>query len=114
MTSIEPALVVGAGPAGMSAATAMARAGVACRVVERRRDMSSQPRATVVSTRSMELLRSWGLKAAARAGGDEVEWRLRECETLARAASGKSYEVGYPTGAQATMVSPTGPACVPQ
>ena len=114
MRSVEPVVVVGAGPAGMSAAIAMARAGVACRVVERRRDMSSLPRATVVSTRSMELLRSWGLEATVRAGGNDVEWRLWECETLARAAGGKGYEVGYPNGAQATMVSPTGPACVPQ
>jgi 2-polyprenyl-6-methoxyphenol hydroxylase-like FAD-dependent oxidoreductase len=113
METVE-VVVVGAGPAGLSAAVAVARVGLECLVVERRRDPSSLPRATVVSTRSMELLRSWGLEDEVRAGGDEVEWLLWECETLARAATGRGHEVGYPTAGQATMVSPTAPACVPQ
>jgi putative polyketide hydroxylase len=109
-----PVVVVGSGPAGLVAAIAMARSGVECLVVERRRELSSLPRATVVSTRSMELIRSWGLESEVCAGGDEVEWLLWECESLADAARGIGHEVGYPSVMQSAMVSPTAPACVPQ
>lgn len=109
-----PLLVVGAGPAGATTAIALARAGVETLLVDRRQDRSAHPRATVVSTRVMELLRGWGLEPAIRAGGVDAEWRLWTCETLARAASGSGQEVGYPSRAQAAMVSPTAPACVPQ
>src|SRR5262249_41867726 len=74
----------------------------------------SHPRATTISTRTMELLRSWGLEERVRAGGVEVEWLLWRCETLARAAEGAGVEVGLPTRAQAALISPTAPAGVPQ
>ena len=68
-------LVVGAGPAGLTAAAALRRYGVDVLVLERKARLSAHPRATVVSTRSMELLRSWGLEEEMRAGGlAEVEW----------------------------------------
>jgi putative polyketide hydroxylase len=107
-------IVAGAGPAGLTAAITLARHGVPTLLVERRRDMSSHPRATVVSTRSMEIFRSWGLEADIQAGGVDVEWLLWECETLATAAAGRPHAVGYPTREQSAVLSPTGPACVPQ
>src|SRR4051794_8547559 len=110
-----PVVVVGAGPAGLTAAIAVARLGVRVLVAERRAEPSDLPRATVVSTRSMEILRSWGLAAAALDGGDrDVEWRLWASPTLARAREGTAMEVGYPTRAQAAVLSPEEPACVPQ
>ncbi len=109
-----PVLVVGAGPAGLTAAIALARQGVGTLLVERRHDLSSLPRATVVSTRSMEIFRSWGLEDNINAGGVDVEWLLWMCETLARAAEGSAHAVGYPTREQSAVLSPTGPACVPQ
>jgi 2-polyprenyl-6-methoxyphenol hydroxylase-like FAD-dependent oxidoreductase len=109
-----PVLVVGAGPAGLTAAIALARHGVPTFLVERRRDLSSLPRATVVSTRSMEIFRSWGLEEPIRAGGPDVEWLLWVCETLVDAAAGSGHAVGYPTREQSAVLSPTGPACVPQ
>jgi 2-polyprenyl-6-methoxyphenol hydroxylase-like FAD-dependent oxidoreductase len=105
-----PVLVVGAGPAGLTAAIALARYGVPTLLVERRRDLSSLPRATVVSTRSMEIFRSWGLEERIRAGGPDVEWLLWACETLADAAAGTGHAVGYPTREQSAVLSPTGPA----
>ena len=57
-----PVVIVGAGPAGLATALALGRYGVECLLVERRREPSSHPRATVISTRSMELVRSWGLE----------------------------------------------------
>ena len=109
-----PALIVGAGPARLAAAIALGRRGVASLVVDRRLERSSLPRATTISTRSMELIRSWGLEDEVRAGGVEVEWLMWESPTLADAAGGVPIEVGLPTRAQAALISPTAPACVPQ
>jgi putative polyketide hydroxylase len=107
-------LVVGAGPAGLTAATTLSRYGVPVLVVERRAEPSTLPRATGVSLRTMELLRSWGLEAEIRGGGVDVEWRMWFCETLARAAEGQGRPVGFPTRDQCDVLSPTTPACVPQ
>jgi putative polyketide hydroxylase len=109
-----PVLVVGAGPAGLATAIALGRYGVECLLVERRLEPSSHPRATVVSTRTMELLRSWGLEERVLAGGVEVDWLMWVCETLARAADGSAVEVGLPTRGQAALISPTVPGCASQ
>lgn len=109
-----PVIVVGAGPAGLTAATTLARYGIECLIVDRRLRPSPLPRATALSLRTMELLRGWGLEDEVRAGGVDVEWRLLVCETLAAAAEGQAIDVGYPTREQSLTVSPTWPACVPQ
>jgi putative polyketide hydroxylase len=109
-----PILIAGGGPAGLAAAVELARHGVEVLLVERKGALSGLPRATVISTRSMELLRSWGLADEILAGGIEVEWLMRVCTTLAEAASGTSVQVGLPTREQAAVLSPTAPACVPQ
>src|SRR5687767_1682734 len=108
-----PVLIAGAGPAGLVAAITLARHGVASLVVDKR-TRSTLPRATSVSTRSMELIRSWGLEQEIRAGGVDAEWLMMFCHTLAEAATGTAYPVGYPTRADAAAISPTAPACVPQ
>jgi len=109
-----PVLVVGAGPAGLTTAIALGRHGVDCLLVERWLQPSTHPRATVISTRTMELLRSWGLRKRVLAGGVEVEWLMWVCETLAQADDGTAVEVGLPTRAQAALISPTAPACASQ
>ena len=84
-------------------------------VVERKQGLSTHPRATVVSTRSMELLRSWGLEHAVKAGGmPEVEWVALVTETLADADRGEVATLGLPTKEQAAVLSPTAPLCAPQ
>jgi putative polyketide hydroxylase len=108
-------LVVGAGPAGLTAAAALRRYGVKVLVLERKARLSSHPRATVISTRSMEVLRSWGLEDEMRAGGmPDVEWLGLVTETLAGADRGQAVPLGLPTKEQAAVLSPTAPLCAPQ
>ncbi len=107
-------VIVGAGPAGLTAAVELARLGVEILLVERRRELSSLPRATAVSTRSMEIFRSWGLEADIRDREVEVQWQLWFSPTLAEAGSGQGIAAGFPTRDQSAVLSPTSPACVPQ
>jgi 2-polyprenyl-6-methoxyphenol hydroxylase-like FAD-dependent oxidoreductase len=109
-----PVLIAGAGPAGLAAAITLARHGVESLVVERRREPPRLPRATAISMRSMELLRSFGLEQEIRAGGVEVAWYQCLCETLATAWAGDPRPVGVPSREQCAVLSPTSPACVPQ
>jgi glycine/D-amino acid oxidase-like deaminating enzyme len=109
-----PVVIVGSGPAGLSAAIALARRGIESLIVDQRHKRSSLPRATTISTRSMELIRAWGVEQEILAGGVDVEWLMWESPTLARATEGVAIEVGLPTRAQAALISPTAPACVPQ
>ncbi len=107
-------VVVGAGAAGLGAAATLGRYGVSTLLVEQRPEPSTLPRATVISTRSMELLRAWGLEDEIRAGGVDADVWIWECTTLASAADGRSHAVGYPSRAQAAVVSPCAPGTVPQ
>jgi putative polyketide hydroxylase len=61
-------LVVGAGPCGLVAGITLARYGVDVLVIEQRDGGSSLSRALVISTRGMELIRSFGLEARIRPG----------------------------------------------
>jgi 2-polyprenyl-6-methoxyphenol hydroxylase-like FAD-dependent oxidoreductase len=109
-----PVLVVGAGPAGLVTAVTLARYGVGSLLVERHRGLSPLPRATGVSTRTMELLRSWGLEDQVRAGElgivDAGGWAT---ETLA-SPQGVMLPSGFPSRRQVAAVSPTTLAAVPQ
>jgi putative polyketide hydroxylase len=106
--------IVGAGPGGLTAAATLGSYGVPALVVDRRLSTSRLPRATVASTGTMELLRRFGLEQAARERSIDVEWQAWACTTLAAAHDGEAVEVGLPTRAQAAVMSPTTPACVPQ
>jgi putative polyketide hydroxylase len=107
-----PVLIVGAGPAGLTTAIALARDGVESVLVERRPILSGLPRAVSVSMRTMEFLRSWGLEQQIRAGGVEVDWRQWTGPTLA--AAGEARPTSFPTAEQSMVLSPTAPASVPQ
>ncbi|MGW5050504.1 FAD-dependent monooxygenase [Actinokineospora sp. NPDC004072] len=60
------ALIVGGGPVGLSAAIECARHGLSSLLVEKHAGTSIFPKARLVTTRTMELVRAWGLQ-------DEVE-----------------------------------------
>ena len=114
LSSTCDVLVVGAGPAGLTAATMLARHGVDVLVVERHGGTSPFPKATGVSTRTMELLRSWGLERRVRAGAMRVRPGLVVSDTLADPTQKADLPFGYPTDEAALAVSPTTPCYCPQ
>lgn len=107
-------LVVGAGPAGLATALAAVTHGARVLVVERRGTTSTIPRATGVSTRTMEILREWGLTDAVLAGAiGDVPPRIAVADTLAGPV--REYrDVGYPSRREALRASPTHPLLCPQ
>ena len=109
-----PVVVAGAGPAGLVTAATLAGNGVGSLLVERNPGLSPLPRATAVSTRTMELLRSWGLEEEVRAGQlDLTATGAWAAETLA-SPEGTELPLGVAGFAQAAVASPTTLAAVPQ
>src|SRR5262249_3612270 len=101
--------IIGAGPAGLSAAATLGSYGVPTLLVDRRPSHPRLPKATVASTGTRELLRRFGLEDAAWERSIDVEWQARQCTTLADADFGSPVEVGLPTREQAALLSPTRP-----
>ncbi|ONH32384.1 FAD-dependent oxidoreductase [Pseudofrankia asymbiotica] len=106
-------LVVGAGPAGLATAVTLARHGVPTLVVERRPEPSPLPRATGISTRTMELIRSWGLEERVRAAGVDVRGQAWIGPSLV-SPDGIALDTVWPHPDVVARLSPTAPACVPQ
>ncbi|MEU5761251.1 FAD-dependent monooxygenase [Nocardia sp. NPDC047648] len=71
-----PVVVVGAGPVGLATALVLAQHGVESVVCEQHGGINPHPRAHVVNTRSMELLRRWGVADAVTADAVHPE-RMR-------------------------------------
>lgn len=107
-TRTTDVLVVGAGPAGLATALTALRHGARVLVVERRAGTSTVPRATGVSTRTMELFRFWGVDRAVRAGGVDCDPRVAVTHTLA-AAPDELVRFTYPSVREALAVSPAHP-----
>jgi len=108
-----PVLIVGAGPAGLTMAIELARNGVGSLVVEKHAGTSTFPKASGISTRSMELFRSWGLEDEIREYSLEAE-PFMSVRTTLREDRGIMAPLGFPTAAQAMAVSPSRPAISPQ
>jgi 2-polyprenyl-6-methoxyphenol hydroxylase-like FAD-dependent oxidoreductase len=107
-------LIIGAGPAGLATAISAARSGARVLLVERHPATSIFPRATAVSTRTMEIFRSWGVTDPIRAGDLGVQPLCSVSPTL-RTALPEGLPLGFPTDPRAVLaVSPSVPACVPQ
>jgi putative polyketide hydroxylase len=64
-----PVLIVGSGPAGLTAAILLADLGVPAVLVERNPGTTDHPRAHVVNTRTMEIFRGLGIADAVHAAG---------------------------------------------
>lgn len=106
-------LVVGAGPGGLATAVSALRHGAQVLVVERRAGTSTVPRATGISTRTMEILRQWGLTAAVRAGAVDCEPSVARLPTLA-AEPAEVSPSSFPSVREALAVSPSHPLLCPQ
>jgi 2-polyprenyl-6-methoxyphenol hydroxylase-like FAD-dependent oxidoreductase len=109
-----PVVIAGAGPAGLVAAITLARNGIGSLLVERNPSLSPLPRATGVSVRTMELLRSWDLEGEVRAGQlDLADARGFATGSLA-SPEGTAVPAGFPDFQEAAAASPTTAAAVPQ
>ncbi|MEQ3550179.1 FAD-dependent monooxygenase [Pseudonocardia nematodicida] len=62
-------LIVGGGPVGLATAVECSRNGLTCLVAERHPGTSIFPKARLITTRTMELVRSWGLQDAVERAG---------------------------------------------
>src|SRR5690242_11924267 len=107
-----PVLIVGAGPTGLCTSILLSRHGIPSLLVERHVSTSIYPRATGISTRSMELFRQWGLESRVRAAGFEVADPFAPVlPTLVQPAVAR-IPLGFPTAQEAAAVSPVAPwAC---
>ncbi len=77
-------IIVGAGPAGLTASILLSLAGVDNRIIDRREGPHRAPQAHVVNPRSLEIFRQMGIDmdalgalATARADGSHVRWMTR-------------------------------------
>ena len=106
-------LVIGAGPAGLATAISAARHGARVLVVERHHSTSIHPRASGLSTRTMEIFRTWGVADAVRAASSVVLARARPGPTLDDPElTGDPSAIPLPR--EALAVSPTFPNCCAQ
>jgi len=108
-----PILIVGAGPTGLASSILLSRFGVPSLVVERHPSTSIHPKATGISTRTMELFRSWGIERRVRELAMAVDFSSSVRPTL----SGPELEhrsLGYPTQEEAAAFSPAWPAALAQ
>jgi len=108
-----PVLIIGAGPAGLSSSILLSRAGVRSLTVERHASTSIHPKATAISTRSMELFRAWGIEPRIRDLALQVEFSSSVRHTLAEPELERR-SLGFPTAAEAAAFSPTYPAALAQ
>jgi putative polyketide hydroxylase len=106
-------LVVGAGPAGLTTAVGLARAGIRVLVVEKHTSTSIFPKAAGVRPRTMEILRSWGLDDRVYAAGQDVRLELGISPVLAAPVVAVE-SLGAPAAQYVSTMSPTPFAFVPQ
>ncbi len=109
-----PVLIVGAGPTGLCTSILLSRYGIPSLLVERHASTSIYPRATGVSTRSMELFRQWRLDQRVRAAGFEIaDPFVPVLPTLAQPEVAR-IPLGFPPAQEAVAVSPVTPWACPQ
>lgn len=104
-----PVLIIGAGPAGLTAGLLLARLGIDSIIVDRRSQPSLLPRATGVNVRSMEVYRTLGLEGRIDAASMRTEGVpfLLVGETLASSPRATIESTQYTPPADVGWPSPT-------
>ena len=105
-------VVVGAGPAGLTLALTLSLYSVSTILVERRIDVGSRPRATGLSSRSMEVFRALGCEKVVRQQREEVPLSIAFAETVSSPELVSSCAIA-PSGAT-RATSPSDAVFVPQ
>ncbi|WP_067826848.1 FAD-dependent monooxygenase [Nocardia inohanensis] len=109
--------VIGAGPAGLATALCLGHWGIPTVLLERRTTPSAHPQATLVNTRTAEILRELGLLEQTRAAGTTLEnaTRVRFLRTQTGAEFGR-LELVESTGKLMRVLtqSPVQPLLCPQ
>lgn len=108
-----PILIVGAGPTGLSSSILLSRFGIRSLVVERHASTSIHPKATAISTRTMELFRAWGIEPRIREQALSVGFSSSVRATLS-SPEVERRSLGFPTPDEASEISPTSPAVLAQ
>ena len=108
-----PVLVVGAGPAGLVTSLTLAHHGVQSLLVEKHPGTSIYPRATAVSTRTMEIFRGLGVDEGVRASGVDAQPLMHISPTLT-GPTVRVIPLGFPTAGEAAAASPTAAVISPQ
>jgi putative polyketide hydroxylase len=106
-------LVVGAGPAGLTTACGLARAGVRVLVVDKHAGTTIFPKATGVRPRTLEILRSWTLEQRVLAAAQRARIELGISPVLAGPLTAVD-TLGAPEAADLARVSPSPMAIIPQ
>ena len=75
MATDTPVIIVGAGPVGLATAYVLGRHGVPSLVLEKFDGVNPHPRAHVLTLRTMEILREWGLADKVRDEAVGPEWK---------------------------------------
>jgi len=105
-----PVLVVGAGAAGLSMATLLARRGVQSILIEKRREVFVYPKARNLTFRALEILRGVGLGPAVNASAEHISNMIRK-RTLSDAESSPILNADSFPSAEAVSPEPFGQFC---
>jgi putative polyketide hydroxylase len=108
-----PILIVGGGPAGLCSSILLSRYGVRSLLIERHPSTSIHPKATAISTRTMELFRDWGIEPRIRDVAMTVEFMSSVRANLS-APETERRSLGFPSLEEALAMSPTSPAVLAQ